>query len=158
MPMCFCVCNQVQPDKVKEVIPSDFNFSFSFLFTRFNDYKVSTFDSTYKTVVGDNDTVIKVVFTEEDKLKVYDTLMKYEYMKLPDTVINDPPCSMPEENDSLVVEANSKMKTIYLTGGPCREPAKPVNQRFNSIRNTIMNILFSKKEVERLPKSNRGAL
>ena len=142
MVISFCSCkHDYNP-------PPDFNFSLKFGY--FGD-KISTFDSTYRTdgELASNrwgDTAVKVVFTKEEMKLIYEALIKYDYLSLPDTLIAKE-CIMPCGRSQLIVVANSKKKIIYTT--ECC-PTTHYMQVFDSIQSPIFHILFPKKEIKNL--------
>lgn len=136
--------------------PSDFNFSLRF--GPFKDHKINTFDSTYKTVCGDNDTVVKAIFTHKEMLEIYRTLIKNNYLRLPDTIEEHPFCQMPCCDYDLEVTMNSKKKCSHFLCGPCDRSKDTNVQRFDSIQMMIIGTLLSKPEIRKLPRTNRLAL
>ena len=135
-------------------MPPDFNFSLSF--GDFGD-QISTFDSTYKRAltVDDShypgDTAVKVLFTKEEMQYIYQTLIKYNYLNIPDTIIVSASVR-PYASSLLAVVVNSKKKTIYSIEN---SPSNGYLDVFDSIQSCILKIAFSKKEIRNLPPDTR---
>ena len=133
-------------------MPPDFNFRFTYGY--FSDKVLNTFDSTFSKPYYARDTVIKIILTKDEMKQIYKVLDENDYLDLPDTIISKE-CQIPHPYYYLEVQANTRKKTIYSWKG-CTNDKN--NRRFEIIRERILNIISSKKEIENIPSSNRIAL
>jgi hypothetical protein len=93
----FLSCNE------KMLVPKDFNFNY-------NDYwkTVNTFDSTYLKHYEDKDTLLRFYLTENEKYKIYKTMIDIELFHYPKTICFPNKIFTNEPNSHLKIRSNEK--------------------------------------------------
>ena len=133
-------------------MPSDFNFSYSFDYTEL----INTFDSTYGRRYNLHDTTVSLTLTSEEKQKIYKTMMENEVLTLPDIfeINTKGMCIAPSKTDFLIIQINRAKKKIRYSY-ECDPPKEPkLSERYLNITKVILDIIKTKKQVEKLPGSD----
>lgn len=136
--------------------PKDFNFRIKYGY--FLD-KLSSFDSTYTKHYINSDSIIKVVFTEQEKRRIYKAFEGNGILEFPKEIgCSDDTVIIPSSNYDLTFQINGKMISIYLNGSCANYKSEKHKNRFMSSIDTIMKILSSKPRVKNLPETDLIAL
>jgi len=114
----------------------------------------SSIDSSFSRKYRDEDKSIKLILTNEEKRKIYETIKKADIFSIPDTLIEGGgSCTLPCFSTRIIITIGQKKKIIYYSGFS-EIKDKDIERRFKIIKMTISDIIFNKDEVKKMPKSN----
>ncbi len=150
--VCICFlwsCNNIDP------MPKDFCFQYSFDYTE----GVNSHDSLYYRLYNSGDTAIKISFSTEEMQEIYLVIAKNHAMQMPDKFepSKESICIAPAPDDDLWIQMNNIKKKIKYSHA-CPPKDQVTAEKFLEIGATIRAILYKKKKIQELPKSDMMAL
>jgi hypothetical protein len=137
----------------KDSIPSDFSFVIS---SGANDSYNSKYNSFYRIYLEDEKT-INVELTKDEKEKIYSFIMKISFFKMPVKFRPNGGIIMkahPSFSESIVVYLNGKNKTVIYDTGYTNDSNNKKAKPFLDLYDMIWDILYKKKDIIELPKSD----
>ncbi len=138
---------------IQQEIPADFNFTID---RGGNDSYNSEYNSFYRKYLNEDKTT-KVELTKGEKEKIYSFIVKSNFFKMP--VKFKPKGGIvivknPSFTESIVVYANGKKKWVSYDNGETNDVNDKKAKPFLDLYEMIWSILYKKKEIIELPKSD----
>lgn len=141
-----------EPIATRQEVPTDFYFTID---DGGNDAYNSQYNSFYRNY-SDGEKIIKVELTKEEKEKIYTYIKKVNFLKMPTefkpTGIIE--IKNPGFKKVVVVYANNKKSFVSYNDGYTNDLNEKKAKPFLDLCNMIWNILYKKKEISELPKSD----
>ncbi|RUT71047.1 hypothetical protein D0817_07890 [Flavobacterium cupreum] len=138
---------------IKQEIPVDFYFAIR---DGANDVYNSQYNSFYRNYIEEEKT-IKVELTKEEKEKIYLYIKKVNFFEMP---MEFKPTGIININNAwfkqkvIVVYANNKKSFVSYNYGYTNDANDKKAKPFLDLYNMIWDILYKKKEISELPKSD----
>lgn len=137
---------------VKQEIPADFNFT---IHDGANDGYNSQYNSFYRNY-NDGEKTVKVELTREEKEKIYLYIEKVNFFEMPTEfkakgIIE---IKNPSFKEVIVVYANGKKSFVSYNDGYTNDLNDKNAKPFLDLYKMIWDILYKKKEINELPKSD----
>jgi len=138
---------------IQQEVPADFNFTID---SGGNDSYNSEYNDFYRKYLNENKT-IKVELTKGEKEKIYSFIVKSNFFKMP--VKFQPKGGIvivknPSFTESIVVYANGKKKWVSYDIGETNDVNDKKAKPFLDLYKMIWDVLYKKKEILELPKSD----
>jgi hypothetical protein len=138
---------------IQQEMPADFNFTID---SGGNDSYNSEYNSFYRKYLNEDKTT-KVELTKGEKEKIYSFIVKSNFFKMPVKfqpkggiiIVKDPSFT-----ESIVVYANCKKKWVSYNTGYTNDLNDKKVKPFLDLYEMIWDILYKKKEIMELPKSD----
>jgi hypothetical protein len=138
---------------IQQKVPADFNFTID---SGGNDSYNSEYKSFYRKYLNEDKTV-KVELTKGEKEKIYSFIVKSNFFKMP--VKFQPKAGIiivknPSFTESIVVYVNGKRKYVSYDNGETNDLNDKKAKPFLDLYEMIWDVLYKKKEIIELPKSD----
>ncbi|MFD2942902.1 hypothetical protein [Flavobacterium notoginsengisoli] len=140
--------------KFTKEIPSDFYFTI-------NNGATDSYNSQYNSFYRDyhdGEKTIKVELTREEKEKIYEFVLRVKFFEMP--ILFEPNANdtkwitNPSFQESIVVFANGNKKHVSYYTGHTSEMNEKKAKPFLDLYKMIWEILYKKKEIQELSKSD----
>jgi hypothetical protein len=133
-------------------MPTDFIFRIDFNTSDHFDSK----DSTLRRSYNFSDTTLKVSITNEEKIKVYNTMIENNFFDLPSFIQLDTTkyYAMCEGEERIIVFINGKTKILvkFDRGGAPLDSNEYL--RFDNVRKLIVNMITKSNKYKKLSQTN----
>ncbi|UOK41620.1 hypothetical protein [Flavobacterium enshiense] len=133
--------------------PKDFYFEIN---TGGNDSYNSQYNTFFRSY-SDGDKMIKVESTNAEKERIYSFMKKIDFYKMPtkfEPKENIVTVSSNSFKRSIVIYSNGKKKFVSYDTGVTSESNKKKAKPFLDFYKMIWDIIYSKEEISKLPKSD----
>jgi len=118
------------------------------------DVKYSSLDSTFRRSYIDTSRIVKFGLTKEEKALIYKIVKETDFFNLPNELEMRTDMSIsPSFSTEITITIEKKNHIVYDRSGLIRNGS--IKRRFDKIEKAISNIIFDKKEVKKLPESDR---
>jgi hypothetical protein len=134
-------------------LPNDFYFIINSGGNDSYNSKNSTFSRKYL----DDDKIVKIELTKEEKQSIYSFMKEVDFFKMPNKFVpkeNIISITDPGFHRSIVIYSDGKQKTVTYNTGYTSDENKKRARNFFRLYDMIWNILRNKNEVINLPESD----
>lgn len=119
-----------------------------------NDEKYSTVDSTFRRNYSDGERCVKFTLTKEEKALIYKTAKEINFFNLPKELEMRHDISIsPSFSTKIIIQIGKKTHSVYNMSDFILDST--IEKRFKKITSVIRGIIYEKKEIKKLPKSDR---